>query len=378
MGSQIIEFVNKKGYEMVNDNLGSGSFGQTVLLKDNSIDEFFVCKKYSPQRGINKEEFFDTFKKEIKIMYKINHPNIVRVYNYYLYDNLHSGYIMMEYIDGESIDSWFQLYFLQSNNSNEIFRQIIEAFSYLEKAGIIHRDIRESNILITKKDQIKIIDFGLGKNLNEQKLSIDSFNKLINRNQMQKYPNEFEEGKYTSKTDMFCIAEMYKRILRKYEVEDFKHEYILQKMMNVEPSKRYDSFSDIIIALDKKDFKALKISDSDKEIYMNFINALTNSLTCYTSKIIIEEDISKVINGIENVLESNCLDYQIQDNSKLLNVFINGGYRYFTSKNIDVDIVQSFYEWFCKKNDYFRNIVIKNISNKLAAIPIKIEDELPF
>lgn len=63
----IIEFIKKKDYLLINDNLGSGSFGKTVLLKDESIDELFVCKKYSPQSTSNKEQFYDSFKKEIKI-----------------------------------------------------------------------------------------------------------------------------------------------------------------------------------------------------------------------------------------------------------------------------------------------------------------------
>lgn len=378
MKTNIIEFINKKGYEMINDGLGSGSFGQTVLLKDNSIEELFVCKKYLPQEGLSKEEFFETFRKEIKIMYKINHPNVVRIYNYYLYNNLYSGYILMEYIEGESIDSWFNMYFLQSSNSNQIFRQLIEAFNYIEKAGIIHRDIRESNILITKTDQVKIIDFGLGKNVNEKKLSADSFNKLINRQQMQRYPNEFDEGKYTSKTDMFCLAELYNRLLKKYDVNDFEHDYILQKMMHTDPYKRYSSFEDIIIALDKKDFHALEIIEQDKKIYTSFINALTNSISNYTEKIKIEENVLKIIKGIEQVLESNCLDYHIQANNKLISVFIHGGYKYYSHIKIDVDVVKNFYDWLCSKNEYFQGIVTKNISNKLAAIPIEIEEELPF
>lgn len=93
-------------------------------------------------------------------------------------------------------------------DSNQIFRQLIEGFACIERNGIIHRYIREGNILISKNDKVKIIDFGLGKNMNESELSLDSFNALINRGLMQKFPKEFSEGKYTSKTDMFCLAEL--------------------------------------------------------------------------------------------------------------------------------------------------------------------------
>ena len=116
-----------------------------------------------PQQGLKKEDFFSTFKKEIKLMYNINHPNVVRIFTYYLYEDIYTGYIVMEYVDGTNIDDWFSMYFMQGADSNQIFRQLIEGFTCIERNGIIHRDIREGNILISKNDKVKIIDFGLGK-----------------------------------------------------------------------------------------------------------------------------------------------------------------------------------------------------------------------
>ena len=81
----IIPFVKQKDYIMVNNNLGGGSFGKTVLLQDPFIDELFVAKKYEPVYGEIKELFFKNFLDEIKILYKLNHRNIVRIYNYYAY-----------------------------------------------------------------------------------------------------------------------------------------------------------------------------------------------------------------------------------------------------------------------------------------------------
>lgn len=371
-----VEFKPIKGYEMINDNLGAGSFGKTVLIRDPSIDELFVCKKYAPQPGLKKEEFFLSFKKEIKLMYKLNHPNVVRVFTYYLYEETYTGYIIMEYIDGESIDKWFSAYWTKEADSNNIFRQLIEGFACMEASGIIHRDIRENNILISKNDIVKIIDFGLGKDVNEYKVSIDSFNKLINRQQMQKVPNEFSEGKYTSKTDMFCIAELFNRMLKKYSIEDFKHNYILQKMMNPDPAKRYASFSEIIVALDKKEFKGLEISEQDKEIYNAFIGALMYCISKFTGAPEIETNKAKLIEGLYGVLEANCLNYNINNVSALVRVMVHSGYRYYTRREIEVSIVQNFYDWFINKDEAFQDIVMKNMVNRLLSI--EVEEELPF
>lgn len=46
-------------------------------------------------------------------MYNINHPNVVRIFTYYLYEDIYTGYIVMEYVDGTNIDDWFSMYFMQ-------------------------------------------------------------------------------------------------------------------------------------------------------------------------------------------------------------------------------------------------------------------------
>lgn len=373
-----VEFAPVKGYDVINENLGSGSFGKTILIKDLSIDELFVCKKYSPQPGIPKKDFFDTFKKEIKLMYQINHPNVVRVFTYYLYEDYHTGYIIMEYIEGESIDEWFGAYFLQLSDSNDIFRQLIEGFACIEKSGIVHRDIRESNILISKKDEVKIIDFGLGKKIDKTGMSADSFNNIINRQQMERFPKEFSECKYTSKTDMFCIAELFYRMLKKHNIDDFKHNYILQKMMNPDPDKRYSSFEDILIALDKKDFKQIVISDEDKDIYSDFVGALFNSLSCYTSKPEFETNVSNILDGLSTVLTGNCLNYHVQNTNEAINIFVKCQYRYYSNRKIEIRALQNFYNWITDKDEEFQKIIIKNIINRLNTIEYKIEEELPF
>lgn len=373
-----IEFIPVKGYDVINDNLGAGSFGKTILIKDASIDELFVCKKYSPQPGIPKKDFFDTFKKEIKLMYQINHPNVVRVFTYYLYEDHHTGYILMEYIEGDSIDKWFEDYFLQLTDSNDIFRQLIEGFACIEKSGIVHRDIRESNILISNQDKVKIIDFGLGKKIDKSGMSVDSFNKMINRQQMQRIPNEFSEGKYTSKTDMFCVAELFWRMIKKHNVTDFKHEYILNKMMSLDPVKRYDSFKDILAALDKKDMKALEISDDDKIIYREFTESVYGVLAEFSETPNIELNISNVLEGLQQLLESNCLNESVQNVTELLGIFVKSGYRYYNTRYVDVEAICNFYNWFISKDEAFQNVILKNIKNRLLSRPIKVGEELPF
>lgn len=87
-------------------------------------------------------------------MYLLSHKNIVRIYNYFLYPENTTGYIFMENIEGETIRNYL---LWQSNEVFEnIFIQLIEGFDYLEHNNVLHRDIRNENILITDNGVVKI------------------------------------------------------------------------------------------------------------------------------------------------------------------------------------------------------------------------------
>lgn len=212
----IVSFLKQKNYVMVNNDLGGGSFGKTVLLQDPFTDELFVAKMYKPQYDSMKEKFFKNFIDEIKIMYKLYHPNVVRIYNYYLYENACTGYILMEYIDGEDIRSFMEGYIWKEITIDSLFLQLIDGFSYIESHGIIHRDIRDGNILIDKNGIVKIIDFGIGKTVEQGFVSEDSLIEEINRANSDTLPQEYSEGIYTSQTDMFYLAELLNRLINEY------------------------------------------------------------------------------------------------------------------------------------------------------------------
>ena len=161
---QSIKFQKPKCFEFVKA-LKSGGTGKTVLMRDTTINEFFVCKKYDPEQKEYEDAFYNRFVEEIKIMYSVYNSNIVRIYDYFLYPERKTGYIIMEYIEGENIEEYFQL--ANQENINSVFVQMINAFSYLEQHNILHRDIRAANVMVNEKGDIKIIDFGFGKKLNE-------------------------------------------------------------------------------------------------------------------------------------------------------------------------------------------------------------------
>ena len=103
--SRMVEFLRKKDFRLEKE-LGRGACGQTVLLYDDQIDEYFVCKKYLPIETDLRQALFDNFVREVKLLHLVNHYNVVRIFNYYLYPDKHAGYILMEYVKGKDIERY--------------------------------------------------------------------------------------------------------------------------------------------------------------------------------------------------------------------------------------------------------------------------------
>lgn len=380
---ELIPFLKQKDYEMVNNNLGSGSFGKTVLLKDPFIDELFVAKKYEPYFKEDTKAFYESFLQEIKIMYKLSHRNIVRIYNYYAYESVYTGYIIMEYIDGQNLDDYLEEYSIFANDlspsPNDIFSQLIDAFVYIESKGIIHRDIREGNILVDKFGNVKVIDFGLGKTFQPVDVSKDSMNAIINRSGLIKLPNEYFAGTYTSRTDMFYLAELLQRQLIKHNLlANFSYQAILEKMMSVEAENRFKSFNEIRESIDKKDFTTLQVTKKDKEIYQNFSNSIYSCISVFKPEREFIRDVDSFIDKIKIAIKKNCFEDIIQNNSDLIYTVVKKGFKYYPKINIACSIVTDFLAWFEKLTNESKQLVLNNLVAKISTINIEYDDDIPF
>ena len=380
----IIPFIKQKDYIMVNNNLGEGSFGKTVLLQDPFIDELFVAKKYEPEYEEIKEQFYKNFLDEIKILYKLNHRNIVRIYNYYAYENIFSGYILMEYIDGEDIGSFIHEFFepFEDISLEDIFVQLIDAFCYMETKNIVHRDIREGNILIDKQGVVKIIDFGIGKLFSKPEETGDSLVGEINRENSDTLPQEYYEGVYTNLTDMFYLAELFHRLIEqsKYcEMSDFSYEDILRKMMEKRPENRYESFSAVREAIGKHDFINMPITSEDKEIYQEFTNTVKSSLVSYMSEPSFNTDITSFESKLKSALSMNTFETVIQDNSDVISSIVTCGYHYNNRICIETETVKKFLNWFQRSTHQSQTLILNNFISKLSSVKVEPpEPELPF
>ena len=158
---KITDFKKKK-------EIGSGSFGRVYLATHIKTNVDYAIKVIDKRNKINIEGK-PYFRREIEIMYKIRHPNCVRLFGNFEDENC--CYFIMEYIPGGN------LYTLMSNNRNiglniylvaSIVRDLASAIYYLHNMNppIIHRDIKPENILLTNNSKIKLTDFGWSNYIN--------------------------------------------------------------------------------------------------------------------------------------------------------------------------------------------------------------------
>ncbi len=141
--------------------LGQGGMGVVYKACQKQLDRLVALKILPPHIG-RTEAFAERFTREAKSLARLSHPRIVMIYDFGRTD---AGlyYFIMEYVDGTDLRRVIQTGELSASEALSIIPQICEALQYAHEEGIVHRDIKPENILLNKKGQVRIADFGLAK-----------------------------------------------------------------------------------------------------------------------------------------------------------------------------------------------------------------------
>ena len=149
--------------------IGKGAYALVKKVLDVQTNEKLAMKIYEKKNFINDINKKKCIQREISILNKVNHKNIVKLKEV-IHTNNHI-LIIMELIEGISMREYYNKNIKKKNNFNHLekeikyfFQQIFDCMNYLHKNHIAHRDIKLENILIEKNNNIKIIDFGFGMN----------------------------------------------------------------------------------------------------------------------------------------------------------------------------------------------------------------------
>jgi len=175
----------------IQKTLGQGGFGITYLAYDQKLEQEVCIKELfisgNSTRGSNMTvqsqgtaefsfaDFVQRFIKEARQLAKFKHPNIVRVIDIFQENN--TAYTVMEYVNGGTLKEKIQREgVLEEKTAMGLINQLLDAVEAVHAEGMLHRDIKPDNILVTPEGRVVLIDFGSAR--------------------------EFAEGKTTSQTAM--------------------------------------------------------------------------------------------------------------------------------------------------------------------------------
>ncbi|PWT94519.1 MAG: hypothetical protein C5B55_02580 [Blastocatellia bacterium] len=139
--------------------LGAGGMGEVYLAQDTQLDRK-VALKFLPADVASKRDRMERFVREAKSAAALNHPNIAHIYEIAVSDD--ARFIAMEFIDGETLSEKIRSR-TPLPKLLKYLTQVAEGLNKAHAAGIVHRDLKPDNIMITRDDYAKILDFGLAK-----------------------------------------------------------------------------------------------------------------------------------------------------------------------------------------------------------------------
>jgi serine/threonine protein kinase len=147
--------------------LGEGGMGSVYLAEHIHVGKKAAIKSLH-KRLLSNEQIKSRFLNEAKTMATLKHPNIVEMYDYE--ENEAGCFLIMEYVEGIPLDEFIirESGPIPTENAIKIFSGMLKGFAYAHKKKIVHRDVKPSNIIISRDFQtVKILDFGIAKILDE-------------------------------------------------------------------------------------------------------------------------------------------------------------------------------------------------------------------
>lgn len=168
MATEIGTLVDGK-YEILKQ-IGKGGMSVVYLAMDNRLNKQWAVKEIRKKgSGKNDEVIVNSLLAEANLMKRLDHPALPRIVD--IIDNGQTIYVVMDYIEGESLDKILQKYGAQPEETViEWAKQLCDALAYLhsQKPPIIYRDMKPANVMLKPEGNLKLIDFGIAREYKEQ------------------------------------------------------------------------------------------------------------------------------------------------------------------------------------------------------------------
>lgn len=144
----------------IHSPLGAGGMGEVYRAHDSRLGRD-VAVKILPESLANDTERLQRFKHEARVLGALNHPNLLAIYDVGEERSIH--YLVSEYLEGRTLRDRLSDAPLSQRQILEFSVAIAKGLAAAHEKGIVHRDLKPENVLITKNEQVKVLDFGLAK-----------------------------------------------------------------------------------------------------------------------------------------------------------------------------------------------------------------------
>src|SRR5262249_49166987 len=150
----------------ITDRLGAGSMGEVFLAEDERLQRRVALKMLNPKKAQG-EEAETLLLREARVASSLNHPNIAVIYEVgeWEEDAGLRAFIAMEYVAGQPLSELCRSRRLEVAEALDIVRQVADALAEAHDRGVVHRDVKPGNVMVTEQGRVKVLDFGLAKYL---------------------------------------------------------------------------------------------------------------------------------------------------------------------------------------------------------------------
>jgi serine/threonine protein kinase len=189
--------------------IGHGGMGYVYRALDISLDRTVALKILKPDLN-NDKEFEGRFIREARALAELDHPNVVQVYSAGRFQDI--LFIAMQFAPGRTLDQYVrEKKHLSIRESLTILRQVAQALDFAHKRGLMHRDIKPTNIMIDDAGRVKVMDFGLAKSV----MTLDGLTQNGTFYGTPEYgsPEQCETSRIDVRTDIFSLGVVFYEML---------------------------------------------------------------------------------------------------------------------------------------------------------------------
>ena len=213
--------------------LGAGATSTVFLANDPTSNEQVAIKLFNLDVLLDNDRakaFRKLLVSEASLAGKLSHPNIVKIHDAVMEGE--QNYIVMEYVDGESLEKLAGVdHLLPLSSIAELIYKCCKALEYAQYQGVIHRDIKPANIMTFGDHDIKISDFGSALITSEQTTQVSGVGSPAYMS-----PEQIREQMLTHQTDIYSLAVTMYRLLTGKLPFDARNNYsMIYQIMNIEP-----------------------------------------------------------------------------------------------------------------------------------------------